>query len=202
MKKTTLKRFSIRYKLILIFGLLVIVAGATEAVLAISIARKAVTEKVETHLKDKAVDVANIIDGRITALYQFLNGIARMPFLIDPAYSYQKRVALLQEEAAANSKIIELNVTDPDGTFYYVGNTVQVGDRAWFQSALSGTPFISEPYKERAKGTFVITLAVPIFDENHQVHSVLSADVKGLLLAQNIADIAVGESGFCYILWV
>ena len=46
MKKTTLKRFSIRYKLILIFGLLVIVAGATEAVLAISIARKALTEKV------------------------------------------------------------------------------------------------------------------------------------------------------------
>ena len=200
MNRTTSKRFPIRYKLILIFGCLVVAAGAIEALLAISIARKAVTEKVETHLTDKAVDVANIIDGRITALYQFLNGIARMPFLTDPAYSYQERVALLQKETAANSKIIELDITDPNGTFYYPGNTVQVGDRVWFQTAISGTPFISEPYRERAKGTLVITLAVPIFDENHHVHSVLSADVDGLLLAHNIEDIVVGTSGVCYII--
>lgn len=189
MKKTTSKRFPIRYKLILIFGCLVVLAGAIEAVLAIRISRKAVTEKVETHLTDKAVDVADIIDGRITALYQFLNGIARMPFLTDPAYSYQERVTLLQQEAAANSKIIELDITDPNGTFYYAGNTVQVSDRVWFQTALSGTPFISEPYKERAKGTLVITLAVPIFDENHHIHSVLSADVDGLLLAQSSSSV-------------
>ena len=200
MKKTTPKRFPIRYKLILIFGLLIVVAGVTEAVLAIRIARKAVTEKVETHLTDKAADVAEIIDGRITALYQLLNGIARMPFLTDPAYSYQERVVLLEKEAAANNKIVELDITDPNGTFYYVGNTVQVSDRAWFQAALSGTPFISEPYKERARGTLVITLAVPIFDENHTVHSVLSADVSGLLLSKNIEDIVVGQSGVCYII--
>ena len=200
MKKTTSKRFPIRYKLILVFGLLVVFAGSTEAVLAITIARKAVTEKIERHLTDKAVDVAGIIDGRITALFQFLNGIARMPFLTDPAYSYQQRVALLQEEAATNSKIIELDVTDPDGTFYYVGNTVQVGDRLWFRTALSGTPFVSEPYRERARGTLVITLAVPILDENLNVHSVLSADVDGLLLSKNIEDIAVGKNGICYIM--
>jgi len=200
MKKTTPKRFPIRYKLILIFGLLIVVAGVTEAVLAIRIARKAVTEKVETHLTDKAADVAEIIDGRITALYQLLNGIARMPFLTDPAYSYQERVVLLEKEAAANNKIVELDITDPNGTFYYVGNTVQVSDRAWFQAALSGTPFISEPYRERARGTLVITLAVPIFDKNHHVHSVLSADVSGLLLSQNIEDIVVGKSGICYII--
>lgn len=200
MKKTTPKRFPIRYKLILIFGLLIVVAGVTEAVLAIRIARKAVTEKVETHLTDKAADVAEIIDGRITALYQLLNGIARMPFLTDPAYSYQERVVLLEKEAAANNKIVELDITDPNGTFYYVGNTVQVSDRKWFQTALSGTPFISEPYRERARGTLVITLAVPIFDENHTVHSVLSADVSGLLLSKNIEDIVVGQSGICYII--
>ena len=200
MKKTTSKRFPIRYKLILVFGLLVVFAGSTEAVLAITIARKAVTEKIERHLTDKAVDVAGIIDGRITALFQFLNGIARMPFLTDPAYSYQQRVALLQEEAATNSKIIELDVTDPDGTFYYVGNTVQVGDRLWFRTALSGTPFVSEPYRERARGPLVITLAVPILDENLNVHSVLSADVDGLLLSKNIEDIVVGKSGICYIM--
>ena len=47
-------RFSIRYKLILIFGLLIALASSIEGFLAIRTARKAVTEKVEAHLIDKA----------------------------------------------------------------------------------------------------------------------------------------------------
>ena len=78
------KRFSIRYKLILIFGLLIALASLVEGLLAVRTARKAVTEKVEAHLIDKAADIATIIEGRITAFWQFLEGIARMPALVDP----------------------------------------------------------------------------------------------------------------------
>ena len=66
------KRFSLRNKLIIIFGLLIMVASGVEGLLAVRTARKAVTEKVETHLIDKAADVASVIDGRITAFWQFL----------------------------------------------------------------------------------------------------------------------------------
>ena len=59
------KRFSLRYKLILIFGILIAVAGITEGILAIRIARKAVTEKIEAHLMDKARDTAEILDGKV-----------------------------------------------------------------------------------------------------------------------------------------
>ena len=59
------KRFSLRNKLMIIFGLLILSAGFILALLAVRTARKAVTEKVETHLIDKATDTANIIDGRI-----------------------------------------------------------------------------------------------------------------------------------------
>ena len=47
------KRFSIRYKLILIFGILIAAAGITEGLLATKIARTAVSEKIEAHLTDK-----------------------------------------------------------------------------------------------------------------------------------------------------
>ena len=73
------KLFSIRKKLIIIFGGLIAAAILIESVLAIRTARKAVIEKVEAHLIDKATDTAEIIDGRINALFQFLEGIARMP---------------------------------------------------------------------------------------------------------------------------
>ena len=53
------KRFSIRYKLILIFGLLIALASTVEGLLAVFVAQQGVTEKVETHLTDKAIDTAN-----------------------------------------------------------------------------------------------------------------------------------------------
>ena len=68
------RRFSLRYKLILIFGLLIAIASLVEGLLAIRIARKAVTEKIETHLVDKAADTAEIINGRITAFFKDLHG--------------------------------------------------------------------------------------------------------------------------------
>ncbi|MGP1432596.1 MAG: methyl-accepting chemotaxis protein, partial [Treponema sp.] len=73
------KRFSMRNKLLIIFGLLIVLATSVEGILAIRTARRAVVEKIETHLKDKATDTAEIIDGRITAFWQFLEGVARMP---------------------------------------------------------------------------------------------------------------------------
>ena len=194
------KRFSLRYKLILIFGLLIALASLVEGLLAIRTARKAVTEKVETHLIDKANDVAEIIDGRITAFLQFLEGIARMPALYDESYSYSEKIALLQKETALNNRITELNITDRKGTFYYAGGSVQVSDREWFQKSLSGKNFVTEPYIERVNGTLVISFAVPIFDFAHTIVGVLSADVSGLLLSEDIADIVVGKTGHCYIL--
>ena len=63
------KRFLLRYKLIIIFGTLILTAGVIEGLLAIHTARKAVTEKIETHLMDKAGDIAEIIEGRVTAFF-------------------------------------------------------------------------------------------------------------------------------------
>lgn len=78
------KHFSLSYKLILIFGVLLALASLVEVLLAVKTARKAVTEKVAAHLIDKATDAAAVIDGRVTAFWQFLEGIARMPALTDP----------------------------------------------------------------------------------------------------------------------
>lgn len=65
---TKTKIFSLRYKLVLLFGLLILAAGIIMGFLAVRTARKAVIEKIEVHLTDKATDVAEIVDGRLSAL--------------------------------------------------------------------------------------------------------------------------------------
>ena len=193
------KRFSIRYKLILIFGLLIALASTIEGLLAVRIARKAVTEKVETHLIDKASDVAEIIDGRVTAFWQFLEGIARLPLFSDTSISNAEKIKLLQKEATFNSDIFELDFSELDGTVHSIDGDAHIGDREWFQAARSGKPFISEPLLSVTTQKLIQVISVPIYDNNHQIIGVLSADINGLWLSEQIKDIVVGQTGDCSI---
>ena len=111
------KRFSLRNKLMIVFGALIFVIGFTLALIGVRTARKAVTEKVETHLIDKATDTAEILDGRVNSFFQFFEGIARTPILRDSTLSYQEKTAYLTKEAAFNERIKELDITDKNGNF-------------------------------------------------------------------------------------
>ena len=194
-------RFSLKKKLILIFGILIAAAGIIEIVLAVVIARRAVTEKVEVHLIDKANDTAEIINGRVTSLLQFIEGISRMPILRDPNSSSAAKLAFLANEVSFNEKIIELNITDTQGQCLLAdGSVLSVINRDWFRAAIAGKSFFSEPYVSRANGQLINTLSVPVYDDSKTIVGVLSADVSGLLLSQNIADIVVGKTGNCYIM--
>ena len=196
------KRFSLRNKLMIVFSALIFVVGFTLALIAVRTARKAVTEKVETHLIDKATDTANIIDGRITAFWQFLEGIARMPALTDTNISYAEKMAHLKVEAAFNEQILELNIVDMKGNRHTADGTVfNVSDRNWFQAAAQGKDFFSEPLQSRIyAGKLIAVFAVPIYNEQRQVVNVLAANVDGLWLSDQIDNIVVGKTGYCYIL--
>ena len=194
-------RFSLRTKLILVFGLLILTVGFILALLAVRTARKAVTEKVETHLIDKATDTAEIIDGRANTICQFLEGIARMPILTDPASSYTDKIALLKAEEAFNPLIHSFTFCDIAGNAYVSsGQMVSVQDREWFLSAIKGKTFITEPILSRADGSLSLTFAVPIYDNNRTVIGVLAADLFAQKLSEEISDIVVGKTGYCYIL--
>ncbi|QTQ14449.1 methyl-accepting chemotaxis protein [Treponema parvum] len=194
------KRFSLRYKLIIIFGLLIALASAFEILLAVLSARKAVIEKVETHLVDKSTDVSRIIDGRIIAFWQFLEGIARMSMFTDASVSNAEKIRLLQNEVAFNAAIQELDFSELDGTLHSIGGSAQVGDREWFQSARSGKPFLSEPLFSKTTQKLIQVISVPIYNNNHQVIGVLSADIDGFWLSEQIKDLVVGKTGNCYIM--
>ena len=195
------KRFSMKNKLMIVFSVLIFIAGFTLAFFAVRTARKAVTEKVAIHLIDKATDTATIIDGRIGALFQFFEGIARMPILRDPTLSYQQKTAFLTQEAAFNSRIHKMNICDMSGIRYAEnGKRIDVSDREYFTSAAQGKNFVAEPVVSRLDGGFILVFTVPVYDDNRSVVCVLLATVEASALSNDIADIVVGQTGECYIL--
>ena len=194
------KRFSLRNKLIIIFGLLILGAGLVEGLLAVRTARKAVTEKVETHLIDKATDVASIIDGRISAFWQFLEGIARMPAFRDPAISYTEKCLLLDKEAAFNDQILDLNITDRNGNLYTSdGKSTNISHLAWYKGSNGGQKYFAEPFMSPVLNKLVIAVIMPVIDDNNNHIASLVALIEGLWLTDQIDDIVIGKTGACYI---
>ena len=197
----TKKRFSISSKLIIIFGLLIAAASLIEGTLALRIARQAVIEKIEAQLIDKALDEAEIIDAKITAFFQFLEGLSRIPILYDTTASYQEKLELLQKDAMANNTtILELNISDPAGLCYVQGGTVDVSDREWFKASIRGKHFVSDLLISKTTQNLISTFSIPLYDNEHRIMGVLSADISGLWFRDNIKDITIGNTGNCYII--
>ena len=195
------KRFSLRYKLILIFGVLILLVSSIETLLAVQTARKAVTEKVETHLIDKATDVAEVIDGRVTAFWQFLEGIARMPAFRNPALSYTEKSRLLDNEAAFNQDILDLNITDRSGKLYTSdGKATDISHLAWYKGSNGGQRFFAEPFMSPVLHKLVMAVIIPVMDDNKNHISSLVALIPGNWLTDSIDDIVVGQTGYCYVL--
>ncbi len=155
----------------------------------------------EAHLLDKAIDTAEIVDGKINAFLNFIEGVARSSILRDPSATYTEKVNFLKKEAAFNARVDVFYLTDTQGIAYFSdGQILKLADREWFRTAISGTPFVSEPYISRFDKQVVNTLSVPIYDDDQKIIGVLAADTIGTRLSDDINYITVGESGYCFIL--
>ena len=196
------KRFSMRNKLLIIFGLLIAAAAITEGLLAVRTARKAVTEKIETHLIDKAADTAEIIDGRITAFFQFLEGLTRTPQIRDSTISFRDKTVYLTNEAKAHPILQELYIVDTEGVQHHPdGSTIEYKTDVWFTETMKGKKYTAEPYRDKTKNNqMFITFSLPVYDDNKNIVGVLGADIDGLWLTDQIDDIVVGKTGYAFIL--
>ena len=194
------RRFSIRSKLLLIFGILILITNVLLTILAVTVGKRAVLENVEQHLNTKAKDTAEIIDRRLNALLQFLEGIASNPDLQRTDISMRQKVAIINAGMLRNRYVESFGICDLNGDFYDLSNTVASGaDRDWFKAAAAGKNFVADPRLSRATKKIQIRIGIPIFDYTHTVIAVLCVATNKQILTNSINDIVIGKSGYCYV---
>ena len=194
-----MKQFSIRYKIVLVFGLLIAVATITEATLALLKARQAVRTRVGLHLIGKANDTANIINGKLDSFFQFMEGISGMHQLTDPSFSIADRLALLEQETKHCKWILDLQVSDPNGDAHTYSGVVNDFKTAWFQTAINGGKAFSEPFKSAFDNSMVSIISLPLFGDGKKIIGTLNAVIDGFEISKNVKDIVVGKTGECYV---
>ena len=193
-------RFSIRIKLLVIFGLLLIVSVSTLAFLSLNISKHAVKEKVEVHLKDKASEIAESINGNFRAIFQFIKGVARSPILKAEDVSWQEKARFLRSEASFSDEISYLSIVDMQGILYMKDdNNVSVADRGYFISTKEGHDGLFDPHICRTTGEIGISFSVPVRNDDNAIIAVLIADVNITWLMNIIKSIIIGKTGYSYI---
>ena len=182
-------KFSIKSKLIGIFGLLILLAISILGITAMNIVKKAMIDKVNIQLKEKAEDTAKLINERILSFFTTLNAVARLEVLRKDI-PYEQKAAVLSQELTLNAELTAFGICDKTGNAWVTdGKQVNVSNRQYFQAALSGKAFITEPLSSNITNDLSVFFSVPVYD-----------DERNIILSAMISDIVIGETGDCYII--
>ena len=193
-------RFSIRRRLMITFSLLILATVSVLGLTAIMLVRQAVIEKVHTQLTEKAEDTAKIINERVLSYITTIAAIARHQAL-RADIPYNQKVEFLKKELSFDNEWDSFGVCDRAGNAWVTdGNQTNIADQKYFQSALSGKPFVTEPMFSRVTNSLYVFFAVPIYDDNKNIIGVLYAKKDAVGLSEMISDIVVGKTGYCYII--
>ncbi len=193
------KFFSIRWKMLIVFGILCYIVGHVGVSVAVKLARKALMERVEIQLKKEAIDTATIIDARINILFEKLNSISRMSILRDESLSSQAKADKIYEDFNSD-EFVYMTYVDTNGRGYsYNSKPFDVSKQDWFINTMKGKRYASETFPDVLTGKLIMAFSLPVYDKNNKIIAVLNVCVDGLWLSKHIEDIVVGKTGGAYI---
>ena len=196
------KRFSLKKKLIFVFGLLIALIAIVQGFIAVNAAYRTVIQRLEVQMLEKSADIASLVDSEIDSLFQFVEGLARLQRLRNQTVSFIEKTQSIAAEASLKDIIEYFAVCDTSGIRYAQdGTTTNVSQQDWYTAALNGKRFISEPRLSDQTKKLQVLLSVPIYDDhNKTIIGVLEVGLVGDFLSRSVRNIVIGKTGQCYML--
>ena len=190
---------SIKAKLMLYLGILLIVVCVGSGLVSYSISSNAMILSTKETLPQTARQAAKAVEARIQGKLTNLDVIASMSEIKDPNVPWNIKLPILMAEVK-NLGYIKIGIADTKGNDQTtIGKSTQVNDREYFQKALSGLSYVSDPITSKIDNSLIIDYAVPI-KNNDKIVGVLIATEDGNSLSNLISDITFGKTGKAYIL--
>jgi methyl-accepting chemotaxis protein len=161
-------------------------------------AEKALTAQVNDSLMELAKQGANKISAQINSTFNSLEALAAIEVLRDANETdYVQAERILHNEKKRND-YLEMGLARQDGGV--IGSDINVKDEDYFQTAMEGENYVSDPIVIKGTDDIKIYYAVPIKDENQKVIGALYAVRYGLDLCDITNDITFGKSGKAFML--
>lgn len=189
---------SIKSKLIILIGILLIIVSTGLGVISYINASNALVSNIGKTLPQIATQAANTVQASLDSHLNSMEIIAQTIGIAN-IDTPEKQMAILQAEAKRNGSI-KMGYADANGNILYTdGEKSNIKDTIYFQKSISGENYIDDPVVNKDKTAMTIAYSVPI-KKNNSVIGVLVSVRDGLELSEMIKKIAFGKTGSAYMI--
>lgn len=190
---------SIKTKLIISFGLLVVVICGGLGILSYISASSAMSENITESLKQLADKSSDLIQERVNSRLNSLEVMAESDTIQSATLSMEDKLSLLKKEVD-RAGYLRMSIGDTQGNLYTTaGTTANIADRDYFKAALKGQSYVSNPIISKTDNILIVTYAVPI-KSGDSVIGILTATRDGNELSTLTDDIHYGTSGTAFMI--
>ncbi|WP_201260062.1 methyl-accepting chemotaxis protein [Tissierella sp. P1] len=194
-----MKLKSIKTKLSLFYGVLLLVICMGFGVVSYIASSKALSISIDESLSQLAIQNAEIVDKGMEIQFNALEALAESDWLKGTSLTLNEKLKLLNNEVK-RSNHIDMFITDINGNMEdTAGGRANVSDREYFIKALSGEKAVSDPIIDKTNGNLILCYAVPIKDGG-RVKGVLAATRDGNVLSDFISDMRFGENSEAFMI--
>lgn len=154
---------------------------------------------VEQFLKELAEQSAYIVEMELKNHLNILETIAKTDSITDPSIEISKKLEIL-ESYNGDSRLLRMNLADENGNLLSTNNEeYNISKRDYFQNALRGISYISDPFSSIVDGSQFVMFSVPVYYEG-QLEYILSAFYQMDELFDMFEDISIFESGDAFMI--
>jgi methyl-accepting chemotaxis protein len=195
-RKETIKK-KIQLMLIALIAIALVVVSSISIVLNY---RATLTSLSQT-LASTAAASAGQIQYRLKAEENTVQTIGLVKRLSDSTVSADEKVSVLSKYGEFY-KFVTIGMFDTTG-IKLGDSSVNISDRVYFKTALSGTATVSDPVYSKDTDKFICAVAAPIYeggDSDGKIVGVVVACIDASVLSDFVSSIAVSQNGSAFII--
>ena len=195
MAKLKKLRVALTVKFLIMFLPVLIIAGFTIGSVAFERTTKAMTEAVFAQIETKADDVAHEIEAINNRHFQTLHSIAMLDSMRnDHVTLEQKQKEVISIISAISGNCIDIAFYNSEGDALLAdGRKLNFASRQYFQQAIAGKDFVSDPNFSEVTNSVLQHYSVPVYNYNNHIIGALVMIMDGNSVLETIEKIDIGS---------
>ncbi len=204
-------KMSLRMKLTSVFVILIALPLAVSGFTSYYNSSKALQAAVESELKATSASTAEIINNEMNSIKDYVsvaskNGVYAEVLSNEASgdsvktKAYEELSSIYKDSAV---KLESLTIVDNSGKGAIsnegISSSLNVADRDYFKSAISGKSAVSDVLTSKLTNEAVVSVCSPI-TQNNKVIGALVATVKFSEISMHASKIKIGDSGYSYMI--
>ncbi len=186
-------------KIAAFFIVILLIVCAGMGIVSYTSSSNAVENEAKRALLDLSEEGAAKMQSDVERDLEILKVIANLEVISSPEVEMDEKLSIIQKERQ-RSNFRELGIIDNHGNMILSsGDRVNVGDREYFQKAMSGEGNTSDPLINRVDNTMLIVSAVPIYRGN-SIEGAILGDRDAAFLSNYTDEMGFGEKGYAFIM--